>query len=289
MKKAFRKLLPKLVGLKLNSLFFVNSNSALEQAFYLFCAPRRGRPKPGEIPFLDSAKVEKSDVGGISIQFYHWKANVPSKFRFFKKKRTVLLVHGWESNSYRWKALMEKLQAEGYHIAALDAPAHGNSGGKLFNVPLYAKCLKVAIDKFKPDFIIGHSLGAMTTVFLQHVRPIKNVSKIVLLGPPSELTEIMGDFQEIFGFHTKFMKALEKLFQDRFGYTFEGFSTARFAKSLQQKGLIIHDKFDRIAPVSASEAIAKNWKNSHLVVTEGAGHSLNNEDIFDEIIQFLKS
>jgi pimeloyl-ACP methyl ester carboxylesterase len=279
MKKSFRKLLPKLVGLKLNSLFFVNPQLALEQAFYLFCAPRRGKPEAHESPFLDSAKSEKIKIGNVSTQVYRWNGT----------KEKVLLLHGWESNTYRWKDLIDKLQAENYDITALDAPAHGNSSGKLFNVPLYAKFVQVLIEKHKPDFVVGHSVGAMTADFQQHMKPSKNISKLVLLGPPSELTEIMADFQEVFGFHQKFMEGLEKFFQKKFDYTFEVFSTARFAKSLKMEGLIIHDKFDKIAPVSASEAIAKNWGNSRLIITEGMGHSLNNENVLDEVVGFLNS
>lgn len=277
--KKRHKFLPKLMGLKLNSLFFINPQSALEQAFVLFCTPRRGKPKEHQIPFLNSAKTKKIKIDGILVNLYHWHGT----------GKKVLLLHGWESNTYRWKDLIERLQVENYDITAIDAPAHGNSGGKLFNAPLYAKFVEATIQQNRIEILIGHSVGAMTAVFQQHMAPAENVSKMILLGPPSELSRIMEDFQSIMGFHQKFMRGLENLFFEKFGFTFAGFSTASFAKSLSMKGLIIHDKFDKIVPLSASTSIAKNWKNSRLIITEGMGHSLNNAYILDEIIDFLKA
>lgn len=278
MKKIIKKFQPKIVGFKLNSLFLVRPKSAISQAFQLFCTPRRGRIKPEQEAFLNPAKGEKITVEGRSLQMYHWKGN----------KATVLLLHGWESNTHRWKQLIEKLQAESYHIIAFDAPAHGNSTGKMFNIPLYDKCVETVVKKTAPEFIIGHSMGAMTAVFHQHFHPTERVKKIVLLGAPSELTLLMHDFQKVLRLTPRFMNALETYFHSKFGFTFKEFSIATFAKTLRQKGLLIHDAHDKIAPVSAAKSIHKNWKNSTLIITEGAGHSLNNEAIHEDVIQFLK-
>lgn len=278
MKKTVKKFLPKIIGFKLNSLFLVRPNAAVHQAFQLFCGPRRGGIKPEQEVFLNAAKTKKITVDGKSLQLYHWKGS----------KETILLLHGWESNTHRWKQLIEKLQAESYNIVAFDAPAHGNSEGKLFNVPLYSKCVDMMVEKIQPDHIIGHSMGAMTTVYQQHFHPTNNIKKLILLGAPSELTLIMADFQKILNLTPKFMHALNVYFHTRFGFTFEEFSIASFAKTIKQKGLVFHDVYDKIAPVSSAKAIHANWTNSELIITEGAGHSLNNEAIHSEIVRFLK-
>lgn len=279
MKKTLQKFLPKVVGFKLNSLFLVKPEMALFQAFYIFCRPRRGKVNLEQAVFLDPAKTETISVEGKTLQTYRWKG----------KKETILLVHGWESNTHRWKQLIEKLQQEGYDIVAFDAPAHGNSSGKLLNVPQYAKCVEAVVKRFSPDYLIGHSVGGMTTVFHHYKYPVKKTSKMVLLGPPSELSLIAKDFQKVLNLSPRFMKAFEGFFYEKFGFRFAEFSTAKFAENLQQPGLIVHDKYDKIAPVSASKAIHQNWENSRLVLTEGAGHSLNNALVHNEIIQFLKN
>ena len=45
------------------------------------------------------------------------------------------------------------------------------------------------------------------------------------------------------------MKGLEKRFQTKLGYRFAEFSIAKFAKEVQQLTLVIHDKYDKIAPL----------------------------------------
>lgn len=278
MKQLIKKFQPKIVGFKLNFLFLARPDLAISQAFQLFCTPRRGKIKPEQTAFLNPAKVEKIRVEGKSLQIYQWKGD----------NATVLLLHGWESNTHRWKQLIEKLQAESYHIIAFDAPAHGNSTGKMFNIPFYDKCVETVVQKTNPEFIVGHSMGAMTAIFHQHFHPTKHIEKLVLLGPPSELTLLMKDFQKVLNLTPQFMQSLEAYFHSKFGFTFAQFSIASFAKTVQQKGLLIHDAHDKIAPVSASKSIHENWKNSTLIVTEGAGHSLNNEAIHKKVIRFLK-
>jgi alpha-beta hydrolase superfamily lysophospholipase len=44
-------------------------------------------------------------VAAHHIQTYHWKES---------EGPTVLLCHGWESNAFRWRNLIEKLQAKGF-------------------------------------------------------------------------------------------------------------------------------------------------------------------------------
>lgn len=278
MKKTIKKFLPKIVGFKLNSLFLVRPELAVLQAFQLFCGPRKGRAKPHQETFLNPAKNGKITVDGKALQTYRWKGN----------KETILLLHGWESNTHRWKELIEKLQKEDYNIVAFDAPAHGNSSGKLFNVPLYSKCVNIFVEKFLPDYIIGHSMGAMTSVYQQHFHPTDGIKKLILLGPPSELSLIMKDYQKILNLAPRLMISLETYFHAKFGFTFKEFSIAKFAKTIKQPGLLIHDTYDKIAPVSASKAIHANWENSELMLTEGAGHTLDNNLIHTTIINFLK-
>ena len=278
MKKTINKYLPKIIGLRLNTLHLVKPQKAVKKAFYLFCTPRRGRVKPEQEDFLTQAKAKTVIAEEIQLQTYHWKGS----------GKTILLVHGWESNTHRWKALIEKLQAKNYNIYAFDAPAHGFSSGNYIHVPLYTKCVEKMVQEFSPEVIIGHSIGGMTTVFHQHEFPNKAIQKLVLLGPPSELSAIMSNYQEILNLKPRVMKGLEKRFQTKLGYRFAEFSIAKFAKEVQQLTLVIHDKYDKIAPVEASKSIHQNLQHSEFIETEGAGHSLNNEDIYSAIIKFLE-
>lgn len=276
-KKLVNKYLPRIIGLRLSSLFRIKPEKAVLKAYKLFASPRKGKVKPEQQEFLNKAKTTAIEHDSKKIQLYHWKG----------EGKTVILVHGWDSNTHRWKQLIEDLQKENYNVIAFDGPAHGYSEGKLLNVPLYSKCLDRMLKIYKPEFIIGHSIGGMTVVYNQYLKQSPFVEKLILLGSPSEMSSIMNDYKRILRLSDKFMVALEAYFKEKFDYTFNEFSIANFAKNMEKETLIIHDKYDKVAPVEAAEAIHKNLKHSRLKITEGAGHSLYKDDIRKEILQFL--
>lgn len=277
-KKLVNRYLPKIIGLKLNSLFRIKPKKAVFKAYELFSTPRKGEVKSEQELFLDKAKTTTIEHDSKTIQLYHWKGD----------GKTVILVHGWDSNTHRWKDLIEDLQKENYNIIAFDAPAHGYSEGRLLNVILYSKCLDRLLKLYRPEFIIGHSVGAMTIVYNQFLKQSPFVEKLVLLGAPSEMSSIMSDYKRILRLSDKFMLALDAYFKEKFDYYFDEFSISEFAKSIEKEALIIHDEFDKVAPIEAAKAIHSNLKHSTLKITEGAGHSLNKHDIRKEILYFLK-
>ncbi|WP_109434790.1 alpha/beta hydrolase [Aquimarina sp. AU119] len=279
MKEKLKKYLPLLIGKQLQLLFFFNPKKAIHKAYILFCTPRKGKVLPEQEYFLEEAEDEVVVVDDTYIQTYRWS----------NLGETILMVHGWESNTHRWKTLILKLQEEGYNVVAFDAPAHGNSSGKLLNVPLYTECLQKIIELYRPNHILGHSVGGMTTIFQQYLYPDQEIEKLIVLAPPSELSRIMQDYQKILRLSSKFMTALNQYFKDKHGYYFEEFSASDFAKSLKAPGLLIHDINDQIAPYTEAQSINKNWNGVQFISTEDFGHSLFFDEVDTMIIDFLKA
>lgn len=278
MKKLINKAVPKTVGALLNASSLVSSKYAAAKALSLFATPRKGSIKDKQASFLKSAKKEQLIHDGYSIMTYQWHGN----------NKTILLSHGWESNTSRWKKLIELLQAQNYNVIALDAPAHGESESKKFNAILYSEFINVVCQRFNPEIIIGHSVGGMASVFFQYKYKLESLNKLVLLGAPSEFEAILKNYTNMLSYNSKVIKSLEKLIEKSFGAPPSTFSTAKYCKSLDVEGLIIHDKKDRIIPHSDAELIHKNFKNSKLISTSGYGHSLNHEEVYNYIIAFIK-
>lgn len=272
-----KSLLPKIIGIKLNIKSILSPAAAAQEAFNIFCTPRKGRPTAAQKEYLKANTLERFASGSCELQSYRWPGT----------GKKILLIHGWESNTHRWFRLIEDLQNENYDIYAIDAPAHGYSTGKLLNVPRYAQAIQDTVQKYEPDHIIGHSIGGLATVFHQFTFKPEILTSVVILGSASELAEIMRDYKAILGLNNRTMIALEKLVKKLFGYNFIEFSGASFAKTLTLPALIIHDKFDKITPVSASRNINKNWKGSIYLETEGLGHSLYQQGVRKEILNFL--
>ncbi len=277
MKKILKKYIPKLIGFQLNSLYRINKKKAIIKVYRIFCTPRGGSIKPHHELFLRNAKATKITHGSIKLQTYHWKNTGPS----------VLLLHGWDSNSSRWQDLIKILQENNYNILAFDAPAQGNSGGKLLNVPLYAKCVGKMIKMYKPTYLIGHSMGGMSIFFNEFQNKSSSVEKIVSLGAPTEMEKIISDLQKILGLKEKLMADVEDYFKEKFGYKFKDFKTENFVQNITQECLVIHDQYDKIVPVESGRKLQKQLKKVTYIETEGAGHSLNRTYIHHKILDFL--
>jgi len=278
MKEKIKRFLPILIGKQILFLFFFNKKKALHKAYTLFCTPQKGKILTEQEYFLEEAEDEIISVNGNRLQTYRWP----------NSGETILMVHGWDSNSHRWKTLIEKLHQKKFNIIAFDAPAHGNSSGKILNVPLYAECLLKMTELYRPNYIMGHSVGGMTTIYHQYKYQNPEIEKLVILAPPTELSEIMKGYQKTLKLSNKFMDALSQYFKDKFGYYFEEFSIAEFAKHLNIPGILIHDKYDDIAPHAGAEKIHQNWNDVKFITTEDFGHSLFFDEVDDMIIDFLK-
>lgn len=279
MKKLLTKIIPLAYGQYFNFYTLFAPKKAAQKAFDLFCTVRKGKVQPQQIDYLNEAKHSVELIEGLRIQTYHWKG----------KKDTVLLVHGWESNTFRWRNLIKKLREANFNIIAFDAPAHGHSTGKYLHVPLYEKTVRFMVEKFNPKHVVGHSVGGMTLMYNEYKNSNPGVEKMVIIGAPSEFHEIMEHYQDLLRFSDRVMKILDDYVHNRFGFRIRDFSTSRFAESNTKKGLLFHDRFDAITPYHASVQVNKKWNGSQLVTTEGLGHSMHQEDVNNQIISFLEA
>lgn len=278
MRKLLNKYIPLAYGTYFNSLVLLSKKKTAEKAFSLFCTVRKGKVLSHQKEYLNNAKLAIEKIENHTIQSYQWKG----------KKETILLLHGWESNTFRWRNLISKLNEADYNIIAFDAPAHGYSSGKELNIPLYTECTQFFIKKHNPRHIIAHSIGGMNALYNQYKYPSKNIEKIVTIGSPSELTNLMAFYKNSLKYNHKVEQVLETYFIEKFNFNVEWFKTSSFVKENDKKGLLIHDKLDKVAPYSASEKVHKNWKGSTLLSTEGLGHSMHQEEVNNKILTFLE-
>ena len=272
-----KKYLPRIIGGSINFTSYFSTRFAAKLALDLFSMPKKGKIQPKEAEYLKSATQNQVYFENLSIKTYHWKG----------EKETILLAHGWESNSFRWKDLIEQLKSKNYNIIALDAPAHGASGGKFFNALLYSECINMVAQKFNVHTIIGHSVGGMASVFFQHKYQLKSIEKLVLLGAPADFSGVFTRYENMMGYNHRVSKALENHVLKRYNHLPEYFSPAAFSKDIKAKGLIIHDKKDRIIPYKDGLKFKQNYANSEFIATKGFGHGLKSEIVYQHVLDFL--
>ena len=266
----------KIIGNLINFISYPLPNYAAKQAVKIFSTPRKGKLNIEETNYLKTASQETIIYEDVAIKTYSWSGT----------KSTILLVHGWESNAFRWKDLIEILKIEDYNIIALDAPAHGNSGSKIFNAILYSECINMVIKQFKPSVVIGHSIGGTASALAINNHKL-SIDKLILLGAPSNFDEVIDNYIKIMGYNKRVIKAINEHYLKYFGYYPEFYTVENFTKHITAEGLIIHDKKDRIISCKDALHISKHYKNSKLIKTVGFGHGLKNDVVYNHILQFL--
>ncbi|MFM2214025.1 MAG: hypothetical protein RL427_1288 [Bacteroidota bacterium] len=279
MKKLSYFILTKGIGLYLNGLSYIKPEQAKRKAYTLFSTPRKGRLKSDRLPrtLLYTTK-ESFTYKNETIQTYHWAGDAT----------IVLLVHGWESNSSRWKKMLPHLKTLGHTIIAVDAPAHGLSGGREFNAPKYAEYLNVISQKYAPSIVIGHSIGGAALAFYLNKYKNPSVEKVVFLGAPSQFKLLSDNFIALLSLNKRIKGLLEAYYQKRFAIPINDFAGHKFAANFTQKAIIAHDVKDKIVPVTEGQLYAEAWKDAIYIETRGLGHSMHDEHLYRKIIAFLK-
>ena len=200
-----------------------------------------------------------------------------------------MLAHGWESNASRWSYILDDLLKQKYNVILLDGPAHGISDGKQFNAILYSEFINVVANAYKPEVLIGHSVGGMASVFCMHNHQLDFINKMVLLGAPAHFTGVFTRYKTMMGYNHRISEGLDRIVLERFGKPTDYFSAANFTTVINAKGLIIHDKKDKIIPYEDALLFANRYKNSELITTSGFGHSLRDKSITPPIIKFINN
>lgn len=274
-----KNLIVKVVGSYVNLVSLFSKNYAAKLAINIFSRPRKGKINEQDYEFLSKAFQEEISFGDYDIMTYRWPG----------KGDTILLAHGWESNSARWQFLIEQLIELEFNVIALDAPSHGRSSGKSFNALLYSEFISVVTNKFKPEIIIGHSVGGMASVFSESKNQDKSIKKLITLGAPSEFQTVLERYSDMLGYNDNVRNAMNNYVYRCYGNYPNYFSGAKFAKSINAQGLIVHDVNDKIIPYSDALLYKDHFNNSKLITTKGFGHGLKQPKVSEHIIEFIQN
>lgn len=265
------------VGAYLNSLAHISPLRAGKLAIKLFASPQKGRLTPEDSIYLTTAKAHVDKYDDVAIQTYTWQGG----------DKTVLLVHGWESNSARWQWLIDYLKAENFTIVALDAPAHGASGSPYFSAALYAKMIQKVVERVQPNAVIGHSVGGFSVAYSVYQMTDTPIEKMILVAAPSNLRQIFDKYFDVLKLNKKVRANYYIEFERYFGKSVDEVTIEHFVSRIETEGLLIYDKHDDIVAVQDATKIKTQWNNAEMMITEGLGHSLQHKEVYEAIIRFL--
>jgi len=272
-----KKIVAKSIGKYLNLLSLIAPNYTAKKTLEIFAKVRKGKIDKDKIfPILEEGKQNRFQCNGHEIQRYHWKDS----------GKKVLLLHGWESNTHRWRNLIRSLKTKDFDIHAIDAPAHGYSSGTYHYLTNYADAATKMIEEYEIEIIVGHSMGGMAMLFAKSIKPLETVKQLVSIGAPTDFSLIVAGYQNTIGFNKRVYRLLDQLIEKEIKVGIKEFSTSKFTYENLGELLILHDRLDPTIPLWQAERIQKNV-GGELFITEGFGHSMHQKEVCQKIMEFL--
>lgn len=154
-----------------------------------------------------------------------------------------------------------------FRAVAIDAPAHGDSPGRMTNALEYALMLVQAGLQVAPlAGIIGHSFGAAAAAIAIHR------GLAVLISGPSSLVSVLERWGRGYGLADQEIPRFLELVEGKVGEPFEHLALTHLAAHLTTPALIVHDRNDKENPVEDAIALAAAWPRATMWVTERFGH-----------------
>jgi len=203
----------------------------------------------------------------------------------------VLGVHGWNSRGSRFSHLIKPLLDSGYRFVVFDAPAHGGSSGSHLDLMQYARAVSKIAERTGPFYgLLAHSFGAAASL-LAFERGLR-VEKIVFL---SALNGIQGPIRYLThraGMPENLAHSIQACFEKRFKRNLASLEAINLVPRLNlPPSLICHDRHDPILPFCNAQDLARVWKDSRLLMTNGVGHQgiLDDPEVVRQVVSFISS
>lgn len=276
-------------------------------AFRLFCTTvESGKQSPQRKLILENARKQFEQArrhnisypGGTVAAFEFTEsipdANQSDEHASSEQKKTVWLVHGWQSNSLFMNKFIEPLLGCGFRVVCIDLPGHGDSSGRTFHLPLGVSALHAVRETLGEfDAILSHSLGgavvATTLAGTMPDYPALPVAKLVLISAPDSMSKIFDDFSKMMGLNGPANKQLHAMVTKLSGKITDDFNTGAQLQGVSADLLLIHAPDDKEVPFSESESIAKSNPAALLEAVRGLGHRriIASDEVVETAVEFI--
>jgi pimeloyl-ACP methyl ester carboxylesterase len=214
--------------------------------------------------------------------------------------RTVVVLHGWGSNSEQMLPVAAPLRQAGLNVLLCDARNHGQSDSDTFSsLPRFAEDLGQAIAWLKRHHpgraeqiaVLGHSLGAGAALFeASRHRDIAAVISIAAFAHPAEVTKrYLRRLRLPHPITVLVIRYVEWLI----GYRFAAIAPINTVCRTACPVLLVHGRDDQTVPVEDARRIAAQCRAPHVRLLEiaGAGHDSTEQiqPYAGELLRFLEA
>lgn len=110
----------------------------------------------------------------------------------------VILLHGLARSAHSMDKMADRLSEQGYKVLNIDYPSRSYSIEQLAEKTIsdaLSKCEGMSVS------FVTHSMGGILVRQFLSNHSVKNLNKVVMLGPPNKGTEIVDKLGNMPGFH----------------------------------------------------------------------------------------
>lgn len=242
--------------------------------------PQVRKLRNNELAILEQAEKEKYRFKEFDIQLYTWKGG----------EREVLLINGWEGQAGNFSDLIEELMRTGFTVHAFDAPSLGFSSKGSTSLFEFSELVGELIESYRVSNLISHSFGGVAVTYALYSRQELKIGTYILLTTPDKFTERIDDVSEMVGIGKNVKNLLKAKLRKETGLDPDMLNVSEFVKQINvERSLIIHDRGDKVIPISRSRNVHRNWSCSEFLEVEGTGHFriLRTKRVIDSVIDFL--
>ncbi|MEM1270855.1 MAG: alpha/beta hydrolase [Bacteroidota bacterium] len=269
----------------INGVATVSPNLAGKLAFEMFKRPVRvrGARSRKSIEVLGDAATDEVAVNGQAHRRYRW--GTPGQ-------PTILLAHGWSSNTAVWARFIPELIDAGFHLIGVDATGHGDSEGRKTNPIEYAAVLRAAAPEAR--IIMGHSFGGFASAIAASdaleagEQPMYR--GLVLIGAPFGSEVVLRSFSSELTLNRKATHGLVREFEAEYGALETLPDVAELTGSTSAQVLVIHDTDDvEIEPEPMFTGMA-GQQRVELYETQGLGHRriMRSAEVIERAVAFCR-
>ena len=249
----------------------------------LFTRPGKRKIQQRHTDFLNTAELSKIHTSNEDVAVYTWKG----------KGKSVLIVHGWKGMTADFRGLIKSLQKEDFHIVSADLPGHGTSDGNTASMPVFMDAIKSIVDQHGLfDVIIGHSLGAASSLYsipsLGEMKP----QKLVLIGLQTRPIVFFEQIRDVFfvpqNVYERFLSYGSKIVKK----DIEEFKISHIQDYLSGiKAFIIIDEEDEVVDRADQKVLNDIWPDLKFYGGLHGGHYKNYRHpvVIEKIIDFVRS
>jgi len=252
-------------------------HAAARTAARAFLTPRRHRAPSA----LDDAAL----AGAEPLALLH--AGTTLRAWKFGEGPAVLLVHGWGGRAAQLAPLARAVAEAGCAAVALDAPAHGASGGRIASVRHFADALDAFAHACGARAAIGHSMGGAAVAFAA-ARGLR-LDAVAVLGAPRSPELFFDEFSKALRLGPEERRAVRAEIERQVGIAMHDVDLPALAASGAAPLLVVHDHGDREVPFGDGAALASAWPASQMLATNRLGHRrlLRDPDVLATVVSFV--